>query len=31
LVYIPFIGIEESQKSNENTWKDAYDEQMKVS
>jgi hypothetical protein len=24
----PFIGIEESQKSNKNTWKEAYDEQI---
>jgi hypothetical protein len=28
LLYIPFIGLEESQKRNYDTWKAAYDEQV---
>jgi hypothetical protein len=28
LLYIPFIGLEESQEGNNDTWKEAYDEQM---
>jgi hypothetical protein len=28
LLYIPFIGLEESQKCNHDTWKAAYDEQV---
>jgi hypothetical protein len=28
LLYIPFIGLEESQKRNHDTWKATYDEQV---
>jgi hypothetical protein len=28
LLYIPFIGLEESQKRNQDTWKAAYDERV---